>query len=140
MLDYTITWLLCAFSLVVDRDLLKDTAHRWRQIHAISRQRTFLFSYAKILYVGLYHLNFYCIWQIDNILPYVCTVIDHRRRHKSLDFSAWQQHTGNPRLRISGFLLLRKSDDLKCLAVKIWFSCSNVMTLPWLFYRFEYNK
>ena len=25
---YTITWLLCAFSLVVDRDLLKDT-HRW---------------------------------------------------------------------------------------------------------------
>ena len=28
---HTITWLLCAFSLVVDHDLLKDT-HRWRQI------------------------------------------------------------------------------------------------------------
>ena len=38
---YTITWLLCAFSLVVDRDLLKDT-QRWRQIH-ISRL-VFLFS------------------------------------------------------------------------------------------------
>ena len=32
--DYTI---LCAFSLVVDRDLLKDThTHRWRQIHVKS--------------------------------------------------------------------------------------------------------
>ena len=29
----------CAFSLVLDRDLLKD-AHRWRQIHVRSRQRT----------------------------------------------------------------------------------------------------
>ena len=36
---YTITWLLWAFSLVVDRDLLKDT-HRWRQIHVRSRQQT----------------------------------------------------------------------------------------------------
>ena len=36
---YTITWLLCAFSLAADRDLLKDT-HRWRQIHVRSRQRT----------------------------------------------------------------------------------------------------
>ena len=36
---YAITWLLCAFSLVVDRDLLEDT-HRWRQIHVRSRQQT----------------------------------------------------------------------------------------------------
>ena len=36
---YTITGLLCAFSLVVDRDLLKDT-HKWHQIHVISRQQT----------------------------------------------------------------------------------------------------
>ena len=37
--NYTITWLLFAFSLVVDRDLLKDT-HRWRQINVRSRQQT----------------------------------------------------------------------------------------------------
>ena len=36
---YTITWLLWAFSLVVDRDQLKDT-HRWRQIHVRLRQQT----------------------------------------------------------------------------------------------------
>ena len=30
---------------------------------------------------GINHLNFYCIKQIDNIFPCVCTVIDHRRRH-----------------------------------------------------------
>ena len=36
---YTITWLVCALSLVVDRDPLKDT-HRWRQIHVRSRQHT----------------------------------------------------------------------------------------------------
>ena len=46
---YTITWLLGAFSLVVDRDLLKDT-HTWRQIHAISCQRTcFSFFMLQIL-------------------------------------------------------------------------------------------
>ena len=36
---YTLTSLLCAFSLAGDRDLLKDT-HRWRQIHVRSRQQT----------------------------------------------------------------------------------------------------
>ena len=54
--DYTITWLLCAFSLVVDRDLLKDTI-------------VFLFSCPKNPSIN--HLNFYCIKQIDNIFPCV---------------------------------------------------------------------
>ena len=36
---YKITWLLWAFSLVVDRDQLKDT-HRWRQNHVRLRQQT----------------------------------------------------------------------------------------------------
>ena len=36
---YTLTSLLCAFSLAGDSDLLKDT-HRWRQIHVRSRQQT----------------------------------------------------------------------------------------------------
>ena len=37
---YTITWLLCAFSLVVDRYLLNDT-HKWPLIHVRSRQQTY---------------------------------------------------------------------------------------------------
>ena len=36
---YTITWHLVAFSLVIDRDLLKDI-HWWRQIRVRSRQKT----------------------------------------------------------------------------------------------------
>ena len=79
---YAITWLLCAFSLVVDydlfRDLLKNT-HRWRQIHAISRQRT-CFSFFMPPNPSINYLDFYCINQIDNIFSVrACTVIDHRR-------------------------------------------------------------
>ena len=48
---YTITWLLCAFSLVVDRDLLKDThtqmASNPRQI--TSADLFFFFHASKIL-------------------------------------------------------------------------------------------
>ena len=77
---YTITWLLCEFSLVVDHDLLKDT-------HTDDVKSTpyhvsalvFLFSCPKNPSIN--HLNFYCVKQIDNIFPCVCTVIDHRRRH-----------------------------------------------------------
>ena len=76
ILIYTITWLLCAFSLVVDRDLLKNT-HRWRQIHV--NRLVFLFSCPKNHSIS--HLNFYRIKQIDYIFPCVCSVIDHRRRH-----------------------------------------------------------
>ena len=79
---YTITWLLCAFSLVVDRDLLKDT-HRWRQIHAISRQQT-CFSFFMPQNPSINHLNFYSIKQIDNIFPCVCTEMDHRRCHSAV--------------------------------------------------------
>ena len=46
---YTITWLLCALSLVVDRDLIKDT-HKWRQIASDTSADLFSFFHApKIL-------------------------------------------------------------------------------------------
>ena len=38
---YTITWLLCAFWLV----LLKGYTHRWRQIHVRSRNKPFFLLY-----------------------------------------------------------------------------------------------
>ena len=79
MASFTITWLLCAFSLVVDRDLWKDT-HRWRQIHAIHvSELVFLFSCPPNPWINL--LNFYCIKQVDNILACVCTVLYNRRHH-----------------------------------------------------------
>ena len=65
---YTITWLLCAFSLVVDRDLLKDT-HRWRQIHVRSRQQT-CFSF----------FIFICIKQRDYIFPRVCVYCNRSQK------------------------------------------------------------
>ena len=42
---YTITRLLCPFSLVVDRDLLKDT-HRWRQTRQITSADLFFLFHA----------------------------------------------------------------------------------------------
>ena len=62
---YTITWLLCAFSLVVDRDLLNDT-HRWRQIHVRSRQPTCFSFFMPPKYFNKL-LNFYWIKQMDYI-------------------------------------------------------------------------
>ena len=60
---YTITWLLCAFSLVVDRDLLKDThTDGVKSASDHVSGLAFLFSCTKIL-----QLNFHCIKQIDNI-------------------------------------------------------------------------
>ena len=73
---YTITWLLCVFSLVVNRDLLKDT-----QMTSNTRQRT-SFSFFMPQNHSTNHLNFYCRKQIDNIFPYVCTVIDCNRPQK----------------------------------------------------------
>ena len=78
----SIIQLLCASSLVVASDLLGHT-RRWRQIHVRSTSLDLFLSFpmpqnhAKFL---INHLNFYCIKQIDNIFPCVCTVIDHRRR------------------------------------------------------------
>ena len=91
---YTITWLLCAFSLVVDRDLL---GHYLLHISLSSPTNTyvsrlvFLFSYPKNSSIN--HLNFYCIKQIDYIFPcviyhllqYTCT----ERRNLFV-----KQHTG----------------------------------------------
>ena len=62
---YTITWLLCAFSLVVDRDILNDT-HRWRQIHVRSRQPTCFSFFMPLKYFNK-RLNFYWIKQMDYI-------------------------------------------------------------------------
>ena len=70
-------WLLCAFSLVVnvDRDLLKDTQMTSNPRHITSADFFFFF------HPSINHLNFYCIKQIGNIFPCVCTVIEQRRRH-----------------------------------------------------------
>ena len=54
---YTITWLLCAFSLVVDRDLLEDTHTRWNHV-----SRLFLFPCPQNPSIN--HMNSYCIKQI----------------------------------------------------------------------------
>ena len=78
--QFTIMWLLCAFSLVVYRDLLKDT-------HTDGVKSTsdhvsglvFLFSCPKNPPIN--YLNFYCMKQMDYIFPCVCAVIDHRRRY-----------------------------------------------------------
>ena len=78
--DCTITWLLCAFSLVVHRDLLEN-------IHTDDVKSTpyhvsgivSIFSCPKNSSIN--HLNFYCIKQIYNIFPCVCTLINHRRCH-----------------------------------------------------------
>ena len=78
--NYTITWLLCAFSLVVDRNLLKEThTHGVKSTSYHVSGLVFLFSCPKSPSIN--HLNFYCMKQIDYIFPCVCTVIDHRRRH-----------------------------------------------------------
>ena len=69
---------MCRFSLVVDRDLLKDIHTDGVTSDHVSRL-VFLFSCPKNPSIN--HLNFYCIKQTDYIFPYVCTVIDHRRRH-----------------------------------------------------------
>ena len=89
---YTITWLLCAFSLVVDRDLLKDTHTDGVKSTSDHVSRlVFLFSCPKNSSIN--HLNFYCIKQIDYIFPcviyhllqYTCT----ERRNLFV-----KQHTG----------------------------------------------
>ena len=71
---YTITWLLCAFSLVVDRDLLKGTHIDGVKSTSDHVSRLlFLFSFPPNTSIN--HLNFYCIKQIDYICPCVCTAL-----------------------------------------------------------------
>ena len=78
--SYTIMWFLCAFSLVVDYDLLKDT-HIDGIKSMLDHVRRLVFRFSCPKNPSINHLNFYCIKQIDYIFPCVCTVIDHRRRH-----------------------------------------------------------
>ena len=69
---YTIMWLLCAFSLVVHCDLIKDTHTHTDDVKSMSRL-VLLFLYPKNPSIN--HLNFYCIKQIDYIFLCVCTVL-----------------------------------------------------------------
>ena len=55
---YTITWLLCAFSLVVTV-IYKGHTHRWRRIHVRSRRQQ-MFSFFTPQKFFNEHLNFYC--------------------------------------------------------------------------------
>ena len=76
---YTITWLPCAFSLVVDRYLLKET-------HTDDDKSTsdhvsgldFLFHAPKS-----FTFQFLLYKEIYNIFRRVCTVMDHRRHHSA---------------------------------------------------------
>ena len=78
---YTITWLLCAFSLVVDSDLLKDT--HTDDVKSTSdhvSRLVFLFSCPKN--PSMNHLNFYWIWIfiVTPIVSYffvLCTLWRH---------------------------------------------------------------
>ena len=61
---HTVTWLLCAFSMVVDRDQLTHTDGVKSTLDNVSRF-VFLFPFPKNPSIN--HLNFYCWKQIDNI-------------------------------------------------------------------------
>ena len=74
--NYTTTWPLGAFSLVVDRGSLEDT-HRWRWVHVRSRQRTCFPFFTAPKNPSI----IYCIKQIDYIFPCVCTVIGSFSKH-----------------------------------------------------------
>ena len=77
---YTITWLLCPFSLVVDSDRSNDT-HRWRQIH-VSRL-VFLFSCRQNT-----SINFWILLNKTNGLH-------HRRRHNVHKEQQWRHSTSS---------------------------------------------
>ena len=76
---YTITWLLCPFSLDVNRDPLKDTHREGVKSTWDDVSRLFFFSHATRNY-WLNNLNFYCIKQVDYIFPCVCTVMFYTLR------------------------------------------------------------
>ena len=95
-----VTSILCAFSLVVDRDLLKDT-HRddVKPRHITSADLFFFFMPQN---PSINHLNFYCIKQIYNIFPCVCTV---NRSQKTSQRVKNNSHTTRLRLESDIFLL-----------------------------------
>ena len=68
---WPLTWLLCAFSLVVDHDLLKDTHTDNVKSMPDPRQQTY-FSFFMPQNPSINHLNC-CIKQIDNIFLYTHT-------------------------------------------------------------------
>ena len=65
--------LLCAFSLVVDRDLLKDT-HTDGVKSTSDHVSKLVFLFSRPQNPTINNLNFYCIKQIDYILPCVCVL------------------------------------------------------------------
>ena len=62
---------MCVFSLVVDRDLLKDTHTDDVKSRQITSADLFLFFHAH-RNSSIKHLHFYCIKQIDYIFLCVC--------------------------------------------------------------------
>ena len=80
---YTKTWLLCAFSLVVDRDDVKSTPYHPQN-------------------PSIHPLNFYCIKQIDNIFS-VC--VYWNRSQKTSQRVKNNSHTTRLRL-VTYFLVL----------------------------------
>ena len=80
---YNCVGLRTCISIVVDRDLLKDTRmYRWRQIHVRSRQLFSFFHAPKILQkpseFSLYETNRL------HFSVCVCSIIDHIRRHSDV--------------------------------------------------------
>ena len=70
---YTITWLLCAFSLVVDRDLLKDTddvksTRKWRQINLYAVT-------SSVIYYSTHTENFIYLFNITQSLYYIILAV-----------------------------------------------------------------
>ena len=66
---------MCAFYLVVDRDVL-----RVNKSSQISFRQQFSFSFFMSPKSIKKIFDYYCIKQIDYIFPCVCTVINRRRR------------------------------------------------------------
>ena len=75
---YTITWLMCAFSLVVDRYLwpLSLTVKGHAQIDGVKYTSDHVPQNSSIN-----PMNFYCIKKLITFFRACVTVMDHRRRH-----------------------------------------------------------
>ena len=106
MIFYTITWLLCAFSLVVDHNLLQDT-HR-DDVKSTSADLFFFFHVPK-------SLNFYCIKQID----YIFSVrVYCNKSQKTSQRVKNNNHTTRLRL-VSYFLVLYALDRRHLLSITV---------------------
>ena len=121
ILIYTVTWLLRAFPLVVDRDLLKDT-HTDGVKSTSDHVSGLVFHFSCPPNSWINHLHFYCIEQIDYIFPCACTVIDHR------DVTACKEqqlhHSTSSRT-----LWFFTHCDVICDLLQYWHARENVMYL-----------